>query len=117
MRTSKKIAVLSQTTIALAVMAAFTPAHAQYIGQLGQFAAPTNSVAIGVGVASGDEKERARFGMFNGLREHGTNPLFSFNYTNAETDTGKWTVLQGRNIGLDSQEFGLSFQQLGDWRI
>ena len=68
MTTSRQNLRFSQTAIALAVLGAFSPVQGQDIADL---TAPGNSISVGVGVASGDEKDRARFGMFNGLRTQG----------------------------------------------
>ena len=63
MKTSKQCLGFSQTLIALAVFAAFGPAQAQWASL------PESWVSVGVGAVSGDSKDRARFGMFNGLRD------------------------------------------------
>jgi len=114
MRTPKQVCGVSRTLIALSVFAAFGPARAQDIGEL---TAPGNSVTVGVGVASGDEKDRARFGMFNGLRRNDVNGLFGFSYVDRDSDSGKWLTLEGRNLGLDNREVGLSYRKLGDFKF
>jgi MtrB/PioB family decaheme-associated outer membrane protein len=114
MKTSNKFLDGRHTLVALAACAAFGPAQAQEIDQL---TAPGTSVSVGIGVSSGDEKDRARFGLFNGLRKHDTNGLLGFSYMNRDASTGKWLSVEGRNLGLDNREFGISYRQLGDMKL
>ncbi len=114
MKTSNKLFGVSQTLVALAACAAFGPVQAQEIDKL---TAPGSSVSLGLGFSSGDEKDRARFGMFNGLRKHDVNGLLGFSYLNRDANTGKWFSLEGRNLGLDSREIGFSYRQLGDMKL
>lgn len=114
MNTVKQQPALSQTLIALAVLAAFGPARAQDIGEL---TAPGNSISIGAGVVSGNDKDRARFGLYNGLRNHSVNGLLGFEYLNRDDATGTWTKAEGRNLGLDSREFSFSREKQGDWKF
>jgi len=109
MTTFKKQLGFGQTLIALAVLAAFSPAQAQDY-------APESSVSIGLGAASGDEKDRARFGMFNGLREHNGNGLLGIQYYDRNASSGVWTSFEGRNLGLDNRELGFLQRRLGDWK-
>ena len=114
MKTSRQYLGISQSVIALAVLAAFGPARAQDIGEL---TAPGNSVSVGVGATSGDDKDRARFGMFNGLRDHDTNGLLGFSYLNRDNASGKWITIEGRNLGLDNRELSYSYRNLGDLKF
>ncbi len=110
MKTSKQNFGFGQTLIALAVLAAFAPAHAQELTQ------PGSSVSVGIGAVSGDEKDRARFGMFNGLREHSAYGLFDFNYVKRDDAAGFWTRFTGRNLGLDTRELNFSQEKQGNWK-
>jgi MtrB/PioB family decaheme-associated outer membrane protein len=101
----------SQTLVALAILAAFAPAHAE------EYVPPSSWVGVGVGYASGDENDRARFGMFNGLREHSWYGLFDFEYITRDAAAGRWTTLAGRNLGLDTREVSFVTRQLGNWRV
>ncbi|MCC7258403.1 MAG: MtrB/PioB family decaheme-associated outer membrane protein [Gammaproteobacteria bacterium] len=94
--------------------AAFAPAHAQDIGEL---TGPGSSVSVGIGAASGDEKDRARFGMFNGLRKHDYVGLFGFSLVNRDSSSGRWFSFEGRNLGLDNRELSFSYRQLGDFKV
>ena len=114
MKTSKQYLGISQTVIALAVLAAFGPVSAQEIDEL---TAPGNSISVGVGVATGNEKDRARFGMFNGLRTQQGHGLIGFSYLDRDSASGKWFTLEGRNLGLDNREVGFSYRKLGDLKL
>lgn len=114
MKNSKQLCGFTQTLVALAVLAAFGTAGAQDIDDL---TAPGNSMSVGLGVASGDEKDRARFGMFNGLRTQQGYGLIGFSYLDRDAASGKWFTLEGRNLGLDNREVGFSYRKLGDLKL
>lgn len=114
MKTSRHYLGISPTIIALAVLAAYGPAQAQDIGELTE---PGNSVSIGVGVTSGNDKDRARFGMFNGLRDHSVNGLLGFSYLNRDNASGTWITVEGSNLGLDNRELSYSYRRLGDLKF
>ena len=104
---------LSQTLIALAVLAAFSPARAQDEA----VSASSGSVSVGISAATGDEKDRARFGLYNGLRQDDVNGLLGFEYINRDDATGTWTNAVGRNLGLDNRELFISREKQGDWKL
>ncbi len=107
----------SQSVIALAVLAAFGPVRAQEGPDISQLTAPGTSVSLGVGLSTGNATDRARFGLYNGLREDRTNGLLGFEYLNTDSASGRWTSIEGRNLGLDSREVRFRVQQLGDWSV
>lgn len=114
MKSSTQHLGFSQTIIALAVLAAFSPARAQEAADMTK---QTSSISVGAGVVSGDEKDRARFGMFNGLRDHTGNLLLDFDYKNRDIGSGINMNIVGRNLGLDNRELGLLEQKPGDWKF
>ena len=101
----------SQTLVALVALAALSPAQAQ------ELATPQSSVSLGVGVVSGESKDRARFGMFNGMRDHSEFGLLGIDYAARDDATGTWTILEGRNLGLDNRELRFSVQEQGSWKL
>jgi len=101
----------SQTLLAVALAAAFGAAHAQDVSL------PQSWVAVGAGWVSGDSKDRARFGMFNGMREDDFYGLLDFEYINRNPDTARWTTITGRDLGLDTREAFFSTRKLGDWKV
>jgi len=118
MNTVKQYLGLSQTLIALAVLAAFSPARAEDEADIAKLTDPSGgSVSIGIGASSGDSTDRARFGLYNGLRSSSTYGLLGFHYLNRDDATGTWTNAEGRNLGLDSREMSFSREKQGDWKF
>jgi MtrB/PioB family decaheme-associated outer membrane protein len=117
MTISTRVPRLSRTFAALAAALTFGPALAQEGGGAPAFRAPENTISIGVSGASGNQSDRARWGMFNGLRDHDVNGLAGFNYTNNDASTAHWLTIQGNNLGLDSRDLGASYRWLGDLKV
>lgn len=114
MNTSKQHFGFSQKVMVLAILAAFGPVHAD--DDMAEFIKPESSISAGVGAVSGDSKDRALFGQYNGLRKHDYYGLFDLDYVRRNDDTGIWTTLQGRNLGLETREVRFGQQKQGDWR-
>ncbi len=112
-----KAFVLSQTLVSLAVAAAFAPAYAQVPPGLTVLPDPGTYVSLGAGYVSGDQKDRARFGQYNGLRDHSGSVLLNFGYLNTDSQTGRWNSVEGRNLGLDDREVRFQIRKLGDWNV
>lgn len=115
MKTSKQHLGVSQTGIALAVLAAFSPAHAEE-ADVAQLTTPESSVSVGVGAVSGDSKDRAIFGQYNGMRKNDASLLLDFNVIKRDDATGLWTNFEGSNLGLDNRELRFSQNKQGDWK-
>ena len=116
MNGSKQHLDFSRTVIALAVLAAFAPAHAAEDGDIAQLTAPGSSVSVGVGAVSGNSKDRALFGLYNGLRNNDVNALLGFSYLNNGDAAGRRTTVEGSNLGLDNRELSFTQQQPGNWK-
>src|SRR6185436_8167729 len=69
---------------------------------------PQSSVSVGLGLLSGTERDRSLFGQYNGLRKHDTNLLLELDYIKRNDETGTWTTIRGRNLGLDTPEMGIT---------
>ncbi len=106
----------SRKIIVLAVLAALNPAYAEEGDDVAQLIKPESMVSAGVGVVSGDSKDRAQFGQYNGLRKDNVYGLLDFSYVSRNDATGTWINLEGRNLGLDSRELSFSHQKQGDWK-
>jgi MtrB/PioB family decaheme-associated outer membrane protein len=118
----KHVPSFGRTLVAVSATLAFGPALAQVQGIAGSqtdttYLAPENTVSIGAGFSSGDQKDRARFGLFNGLRDHDVNGLLDFNYSNKDASSGKWMTVFGRNLGLDNRELSFGYRNLGDFKL
>jgi MtrB/PioB family decaheme-associated outer membrane protein len=77
---------------------------------------PQSQVSLGPGGVSGDSRERALFGQYNGLRRNKDNFLLDADVNIVDDATGVWTAFQGRNLGLDDREFRFSQKKQGDWK-
>lgn len=105
----------SQKILVLSVLAAFGSAHADE-EEIAGFIKPDSAVSVGWGIASGDGKDRAIFGQYNGLRTNDASLLLDFDVVRRNDTTGLWTNLDGRNLGLDNREVRFSQNKQGDWK-
>lgn len=115
MKTTKQLPGLSRTVIALAILAAFSPAHAED-ADVAQLIRPDSSISVGLGGVSGDSSDRAIFGQYNGLRKYSGYGLLDFDYVTRDEATGTWMILKGLNLGLDTRELSFSREKQGDWK-
>ncbi len=106
----------SKKPIALALLAAFGLAQAEEGEDIAQYIKPESSVSVGLGGTSGDSRERAIFGQYNGMRIHNYSLLLDVDYLSREDTTGQWTTLEGRNLGLENRELRFSQEQQGAWK-
>lgn len=114
MNASKQHFGFSQKLIVLSVLAAFGPVHAEE--DIAQYIKPDSSVSVGLGVASGDSKDRSIFGQYNGMRKDDASLLLDFDIVKRDDATGLWTNFEGRNLGLDNRELRFSQNKQGDWK-
>ena len=114
MKTISKQFGFGQKVMALAIVAAFGPAHADDVADLTQ---PVSSISVGIGAASGDSKDRSIFGQYNGMREHNGYGLVDVDVVKRDNATGTWMTLMGRNLGLDNREVAGSIEKQGDWKL
>ncbi len=106
------------TLCALAVLAAVGQVRAEESADtVRALTTPDSVVSVGVGYSSGEEKDRARFGMFNGLRKDDTVLLLDFSYSKRDDPSGFWTMFSGRNLGLDNRELHFLTGRQGGWKI
>jgi MtrB/PioB family decaheme-associated outer membrane protein len=105
-----------ETLIAIAVAAAFAPARAQEMNAA-ELARPDSTARLGAGITTGNERDRTIFGQYNGLRENRTHLLLDLDYVKRDDATGLWTIVRGRDLGLESREAGVTLQRQGDWRV
>ena len=117
MKTTTHNFVLRQTILAVAVLAAIGQARAQMSEEVKQLTNPESSVTVGAAGVSGDSKDRAQFGIFNGMREHDSYLLLDLDVIKRDNATGTWMTAYGRNLGLDNREFRVGMEKQGDWKI
>jgi len=106
----------SKKLMVLTVLAAIGPALAEEGGDIAQYTKPESSVSVGLGGTSGDSRERAIFGQYNGMRIHNYSLLLDVDYLSREDTTGKWTSLEGHNLGLENRDLRFSQERQGDWK-
>jgi MtrB/PioB family decaheme-associated outer membrane protein len=106
------------SAIALATLAAMQAARAEEPADaVKELTTPQSSVSVGVATASGDEADRARFGMFNGMRKNEASLLFDGVYSRRDDSSGYWTQLIMRNLGLENRELRFITGRQGDWKV
>ena len=76
---------------------------------------PESSVSIGVGSIN-SASDAKRFSQYTGLNQKGS-VLLDFEINKRDNSTGLWTMINGRNLGLDTRELSFSQQQQGNWRL
>lgn len=114
MNTFKQHFGFSQKLIVLSVLAAFGPAHAEE--DVAQYIKPDSTASVGLGVVSGDGKDRAIFGQYNGMRKDDAYLLLDVDMVKRDDATGLWTNFEARNLGLDNRELRFSQNKQGDWK-
>ncbi len=107
MKTRQQRQRFNQTLLVLAVLAALGQAQAQ----------ESASVTVGGTYASGDSQDRARFGLYNGLRENDAYGILDFGYRSRDAASGLWISIDGRNLFLDTREVAASVRKPGDWKV
>ena len=109
MTTFVRQAGLRRTVMALALLAAFEPLHAE-----SQMEA---SASAGVAGVSGNSADRAIFGQYNGMREQSAYGLLDFGYTRRDSETGAFTQFLGSNLGLQTRELSFLWKRQGNWKV
>jgi len=125
MKTPVRHCSLRPTAVAIALLAAFGPVHAQTPEAKPAEAAPAEastksmqaSVTVGGAWASGDSADRAFFGQYNGMRDQSAYGLLDFDYRRADSADGTSTGLIGTNLGLQTRELLFYWQKQGDWKF
>ena len=130
MRTPVRNRCLRPTVIAITLLAAFGPVHAQTPEAKPAEAKPAEaapaeattksaqaSVTVGGAWASGDAADRAFFGQYNGMRDQSVYGLLDFDYRRSDSADGTSTGLVGTNLGLQTRELLFYWQKQGDWKF
>jgi MtrB/PioB family decaheme-associated outer membrane protein len=113
-----RIREFSRSALALAVCAAFAGADAQEKKEEEKSPVETQaSVEVGVAGVSGDQKDRAFFGQYNGLRNQDVFGIANFDYSRRDSSTGTWLDIIGSNLGLQTREVGVLWSRQGDWKL
>jgi MtrB/PioB family decaheme-associated outer membrane protein len=108
----------SRSALALAVCAAFAGAQAQEKKEAAN--SPIETVAsmeAGVAGVSGDSKDRAFWGQYNGMRYQDAYGILNFDYSRLDTSTGTWLDVTGSNLGLQTRDLGVFWSRQGNWTL
>ena len=73
---------------------------------------PEAQLGAGIGYVS---DSNTRFGQYSGLTKEGVYPLIDLDLRRRDDATGTWMNLQGRNLGLESNELRFEHQRQGQW--
>lgn len=117
MNMRKQIPGFSRSLVFLAVLGAFGYAHGEDEVISANPIPPENSVVLGIGLSTGDSEDRARFGVYNGLRDSRANLLLGGSYLDRNGDSGRWTSIEAYNLGLDDRQVRFTLRQLGSWKF
>ena len=98
--------------IAAVAMAACGPLWAQEGDEAKAMTTPDSVLGAGIGYVSEDN---TRFGQYSGLTKQGLYPLIDLDLRRRNDETGMWTILRGRNLGLESNELRWDQQRQGSW--
>lgn len=108
--------VSTRKLLALALMAAFGPAHADETVE--ELINPnTASISVGIAGVTGSREDRSFFGQYNGWGDSNSAALLDFEYLQRDNETGTWTKAEGFNLGLDNRELLFSRDVQGQWMI
>lgn len=92
------------------------PARAEEDADIAKLTKPESSVSVGLRALSGDSRSRALFGEYNGMRDHDLYGLLDFDVIKLDDETGTWTTFQGSHLGLDDRELRFLQQRQGNWK-
>lgn len=106
----------SKKVMVLAVLAAFNPVYGAEGDDVAQLTKPDSSAGIGMGYIGADSRERSLFGQYNGMRHGNYYGLLDIDAVRRDDATGTWTILTGRNLGLNDRELSFMQQKQGDWK-
>jgi MtrB/PioB family decaheme-associated outer membrane protein len=74
-------------------------------------------VSAGAAGVTGNQKDRSLFGQYNGLRKDDAFLMLDFSYVKRDEATGTWTILEGRNLGLETRELRGQYGPQGNWKV
>lgn len=111
MRTTYRLPGSAQAVLAVALLASVGAAHAE------DESVVEGSVTAGVGVVSGDDKDRALFGQYNGLRPDRGYGLLDFGYYRRNDATGTVTRFQGFGVLGENRELHFLWKRQGSWKF
>ena len=116
MTTYNKFSVFGRGAVALAALVLAGAAYADD-ADIAKLTKPESAIGVGAAAVSGDPKDRAIWGQYNGMREQDGYFLLDLDFIKRDAATGAWTNIMGRNLGLDTRELGFATGRQGDWKV
>ena len=100
--------------VAAAIVLVYSNAYAEGLTEVQALTTPESSVSVGAGsLNSGADAKR--FSQYTGLNKNAS-VLLDVEMNKRDDATGVWTILNGRNLGLDTRELNFSQSKQGDWK-
>jgi len=104
------------TLLALALAAAFAPAHGDE--KKDDSKGVESSVTVGAGAVTGSDADQALFGQYHGFagrRDFGG--LLAVDYSLRRPETGAWVDFRGSDLLGGQRELDAVWKRLGEWRV
>lgn len=117
MKSTKGCFAFSLQLLAVAALAFPGAARSQADPDVAALTKPQSSLGVGIGATSGNQRDRSLFGQYNGLRKNDANLLLDLEYNRRNDQTGTWTTIRGRDLGLETPEMSVIFNRQGDWKF
>src|SRR5262245_11515630 len=99
------------TAIAAAVLAAGTAWADERDDEIKRQTRPDSFVEAGAGFV---DSANTRFGQYNGMVKERLYLLFDGRFQRRDDETGTWTNIYGRNLGLEDRELRFEQNRQGD---
>ena len=80
--------------------------------EVAELSKPESTISIGLGVVSDDSP---RFGQYTGMQDDDAYGLVDIDLVQRNDKNGTWTLLEGRNLGLDNRDLRFEHRRQGDW--
>ena len=106
-----------QKTLVVALVASFGSVHAGDAEVAPLIKPDTASVSVGAVAATGDQKDRALLGQYNGFGKNSGGVLLDFDYVTREDATGTWFTAKGLDLTTEDREISVTKEKQGDWKF
>lgn len=103
----------SLTVIAASLMSAYGTARAAD-DELAELTKPSSSVSVGAGSWDHD---RQQLGAYDGMSKNQPHLLLDADIQKRDDESGTWTTLKARNLGLETRDLQAEFLKQGDWGV
>ncbi|MBP7080924.1 MAG: MtrB/PioB family decaheme-associated outer membrane protein [Rhodocyclaceae bacterium] len=101
------------TIIAAAMLAAFGNAQADD-ALIAEYSKPDSSASVGGNYLDND---RPQLGKYDGMNDKGGNLVLDADVSKRDDATGTWKTLVMRNMGLDTRQVEVGYEEQGDFAV